>query len=85
MSYFTDNGGQFLIPPQGLTSANKSGCAGSVMHDISIVFDENPYIVIALSNLGCLSAGSYFEDVSNLTYKLHKAYWDYKVSSCINK
>ena len=55
------------------------------MHDISIVFDENPYIVIALSNLGCLSAGSYFEDVSNLTYKLHKAYWDYKVSSRINK
>ena len=28
MSYFTDNGGQFLTPPQGLTTANKSGCAG---------------------------------------------------------
>ena len=59
--------------------------APAVIYTLIFGYLTYPYIVIALSNLGCLSAGSYFEDVSNLTYKLHKAYWDYKVSSCINK
>ena len=32
--------------------ANKSGWGGSAIHDVSIIFDENPYIVVGLSNLG---------------------------------
>lgn len=84
MNNFIDNGGQFFTAPEGLKSANKSGCAGSTMHDISIVFDENPYILIALSNLGCLNAGDYFDIVSDYGYRLHKAYWEYKVESCMN-
>lgn len=37
----------------------KSGWAGSVLHEMSIVFANNPYIVIGLSNLG--DKGNYQE------------------------
>ena len=65
--------------------ANKSGWSGSSQHDVSIIFAENPYIIIGLSNMG-YNGGymNHFNKVNDLAYKLHTEYWKYKTSMCNN-
>lgn len=41
----TDKNGEY-------NTANKGGWSGTAIHDVAIVFDENPYILVVLSNLG---------------------------------
>lgn len=54
----------------------------SSLHDISIVFANNSYIVVALSNRGDKEYSSYFNTVNELTNKLHEEYWKYKIEQC---
>lgn len=67
---------------KGHKIASKSGWSGSSLHDVAIVFADNPYIVVALSNLGDKNYQSYFDKVSELAYNLHEEYWKYKMSLC---
>ena len=63
-------------------TANKSGWTGSVFHDAAIVFDDNPYVLVVLSNTG----GNYsylFDLTSKLVSNIHRSYWDYKYNECI--
>ena len=62
--------------------ANKSGWSGTAIHDIAIVFADNPYIVVALSNTGESDYMSYFDNANDLAYRLHEAYWKYKMETC---
>jgi len=64
------------------TIANKSGWNGSIIHDVAIIFADNPYILVALSNTGASNYNEYFSKVSNLTDKLHTQYWKYKIDLC---
>ena len=65
--------------------ASKSGWAGSSLHEMTIIFTDNPYIAIGLSNLGDKgNYQSYFNKVSDLAYNLHTEYWKYKMSKCQN-
>lgn len=83
MNNFINNPFKFITGKNDYKVANKSGWDGSVVHDVSIVFADNPYIVVALSNLGERdNAWGYFNKVNNLAYKLHTEYWKYKMSMC---
>ena len=63
--------------------ANKTGWSGYSQHDASIIFADNPYIVVALSNLGDTgNYNGYFNKVNDLAYKLHTEYWKYKMDEC---
>jgi len=74
---------KFITGKNNYKVANKSGWSGSAMHDVSIIFADNPYIVVALSNLGQTdSYWGYFNKVNDLAYKLHTEYWKYKMSMC---
>ena len=85
MNNFINNPSKFITGKNNYKVANKSGWDGSVVHDVSIVFADNPYIVVALSNLGERdNAWGYFNKVNNLAYKLHTEYWKYKMSMCSN-
>ena len=65
--------------------ANKSGWSGTAIHDVSIIFADNPYIVVALSNLGQTDYYmSYFNKANDLAYRLHTEYWKYKMNECNN-
>ncbi len=65
--------------------ANKSGWGDGVIHDVSIVFADNPYILVALSTLGDDdNYQDYFNSVSSLAYQLHHEYWKYKMELCSN-
>lgn len=64
--------------------ANKSGWSGTAIHDVAIVFANNPYIVVALSNTGQSDYTYYFNTANDLASKLHDAYWKYKMDNCSN-
>lgn len=65
-------------------TANKGGWSGSAIHDVAIVFDENPYILIVMSNLGEGSYSYLFNETSKRVGTLHERYWKYKVEVCSN-
>ena len=76
---------KFITSRNDYKVANKSGWSGSAIHDVAIVFADNPYIVVGLSNLGNTDEyGSYFNKVSDFAYRLHTEYWKYKMNMCSN-
>ena len=85
MNNFLNSSPKFIKGKNGYKIASKSGWAGTAVHDVSIVFADNPYIVVALSNLGETDYYmSYFNKVNDLAYKLHTEYWKYKMDVCSN-
>ena len=85
MSNFKNASPKFIKGKNDYIVANKSGWGSSSIHDVSIIFAENPYIVVALSLLGQTYVyDQYFEKVNDLAYELHTEYWKYKTESCSN-
>ena len=83
MNNFLNAKPKFISGQNNYQVANKSGWSGTVIHDVSIVFANNPYIVVALSNLGDTDYYmSYFNKVNDLASKLHSEYWKYKMDKC---
>lgn len=65
-------------------TANKGGWSNTAIHDVAIVFDENPYILVVMSNAGKSSYNYLFSETSKLVGELHEEYWKYKVELCSN-
>lgn len=85
MENFKNASPKFIKGKNDYPVANKSGWGNTSIHDVSIIFAENPYIVVALSTLGKTDIyKAYFEKVNNLAYELHTEYWKYKTESCSN-
>lgn len=85
MENFKNASPKFIKGKNDYPVANKSGWGNTSIHDVSIIFAENPYIIVALSTLGKTDIyRSYFENANNLAYELHTEYWKYKTESCSN-
>ena len=85
MKNFMNAHPKFITGKNNYAVANKSGWSGTAIHDVSIVFADNPYIVVALSNLGMTNYYmSYFNKANDLAYRLHTEYWKYKMNECNN-
>lgn len=85
MNNFLKSYPKFISSSEKYDIASKSGWSGSSLHDAAIVFADNPYIVIALSNTGASdNYQEYFDKVSELSSKLHNEYWRYKIDNCEN-
>ncbi|MBR3161835.1 MAG: serine hydrolase [Bacilli bacterium] len=85
MNNFLKSYPKFIKGKNNYQIASKSGWAGSVLHEMTIVFADNPYIVIGLSNLGDKgNYQEYFDRVNDLAYTLHTEYWKDKISKCQN-
>lgn len=85
MNNFINSTTKFIVGKNNYKVANKSGWSGSAMHDVSIVFADNPYIVVGLSNLGDTDDyWEYFNKINDLAYRIHTEYWKYKMSVCEN-
>ena len=70
MDNFIDSKGKFIKNKDNDIVASKGGWSGSAIHDVGIVFDENPYIVVGLSNLGNTNEyNSYFSSDSEFSNK----------------
>ena len=85
MNNFLKSYPKFIKGMNNENVASKSGWSGSSLHEMAIIFTDNPYIAIGLSNLG--DKGNYqyyFNKVSELAYNLHTEYWKYKMNKCQN-
>ena len=83
MDNFLNAKTKFILGKNNYKVANKSGWSGYSQHDVSIILADNPYIVVALSNLGMdNSYMNYFNKVNDLAYNLHHEYWKYKMEEC---
>ena len=87
MNNFINAKTKFIKGKNNYIVANKSGWGSTSQHDAAIIFADNPYIVIALSNLGLTDGYMYyFNKVNDLAYNLHTEYWNYKRQECnLNK
>ena len=84
MTNFLNAYPKFIKGKNNYLVANKSGWSGTAIHDMSIVFAENPYVVVALSNTGESDYINYFNNANELAYKLHTEYWNHKMDTCNN-
>ena len=85
MNNFLKSYPKFIKGKNNEKVASKSGWSGSSLHEMTIIFTDNPYIAIGLSNLGDKGYyQSYFNKVSELAYNLHTEYWKYKMNKCQN-
>jgi len=85
MNNFINARPKFISGKNNYVIANKSGWSGSAIHDVSIIFADNPYIIVALSNLGDTDYYmSYFNKANDFAYRLHTEYWKYKMDICNN-
>lgn len=85
MNNFINSTTKFIVGKNNYSVASKSGWSGSSMHDVAIVFADNPYIVVGLSNMGVSDEGfEYFDRINDMAYRLHTEYWKYKMSICNN-
>lgn len=73
----TDKNGEY-------NTANKGGWSNATIHDVAIVFDQNPYILAIMTNMGDSNYKQFFSDTSKKVGKLHEEYWKYKVDICSN-
>ena len=85
MNNFLNASTKFIKGKNKYKIANKSGWSGTAIHDVSIIFADNPYIIVALSNLGNTDYYmSYFNKANDFAYRLHTEYWKYKMNICGN-
>ncbi len=83
MNNFLNASPKFIKSYNNYLVANKSGWSGTVIHDVSIIFANNPYIVVAFSNLGNTDYyQSYFNKANDFARRIHEEYWKYKMNKC---
>ena len=63
-------------------TANKGGWSEATFHDVAIVFEENPYILVILSNTGETDFNYLFKNTSQLVGEIHEKYWQQKMNEC---
>ena len=69
-SFFVNDYGNY-IKINDLITMHKYGYYGQYYHDVGIIFDNNPYIIVILTNHGNDNKKEIINDLSNLMYKYH--------------
>lgn len=83
MQYFTNVDFKPLSNKDGqYNTTNKSGWSRTAFHDAAIVFDDNSYILVVLSNTGISDYTYLFNLTSKVVGQLHEEYWQLKYSTC---
>jgi len=82
LSYFDKSWKIISTPNKNIRIASKSGWSGSSLHDVTLIFDENPYTLSILTNRGYVEYQNFFDKASTLIYNFHKEYWNTKYNIC---
>ena len=82
LSYFDKSWKIISTPKNNIRIASKSGWSGNSLHDTALIFDENPYTLVILSQRGYTEYQSFFNQISTLIYEFHKEYWNQKEKLC---
>ena len=84
LEYFKAAKPNFVVGSDTDEIAHKYGWGQNSLHDMAIVLDENPYILVVFTNRGYTEYGSFFKDVSKKVNDIHKEYNNYKNNYCNN-
>ena len=85
-SYFGDASNNYLnIPDLNIRAIHNSGLSGSYYHEMGIVYDNNPYVIVILSKEGNNDVESMVKDINLKIYALHKLYIENRDSNCKKK
>lgn len=83
INYFKEAGWKLNTNKDGIfNTANKGGWNGTTIHDVAIVYEDNPYILAIMSNTGESDYPYLFATTSKLVGQLHEEYWKYKSEKC---
>ena len=85
MDLFKNSSWKIITNKDGeFNTASKGGWSDEAFHDVAIVFEENPYILVIMSKAGeYFSEYNYlFSSASKLVGELHSKYWEYKMDMC---
>lgn len=83
LDYFKNAEWKLITDKDGnFNTANKGGWSGKAIHDVAIVFEENPYILVIMSNMGEGGYASLFKQTSEKVGMLHDEYWKQKQEVC---
>ncbi len=80
-SYF-DNDYDNFLNFDGVDVIHKYGYYSIYFHDIGIVQDENPYIIVVLTNYGTSNFQTVVNNISKKVNELHKYYYEEKSNNC---
>lgn len=83
MEYFQNSTWKLITNKEGyFNTASKGGWSGKAIHDVAIIFEKNPYILVIMSNTEESNYTYLFNNTSKLAGNLHEAYWKYKQEEC---
>ena len=85
INYFYNSVLPLIKSSKNVLVAHKSGWRANLVHDMSIIFDEYPYVVAIMTDLGYEDYQSFFDKASKLIEELHEIYWNNKSNYCYNK
>lgn len=84
INYFYKSWNIISVPDNKIKIANKTGWSDNALHDTALILDENPYVLVILTNRGYTEYESFFNYISTKTYEFHKEYWKEKIKECTN-
>ena len=80
-TYF-DNGYDNFLNLDNLNVIHKYGYYSTFFHDIGIAEDNNPYIIVVLTNYGTSNFGTIVNNISKKINELHEYYYSEKNKNC---
>ena len=83
IKYFKNTNTKYITNKDGIyNTINKSGYSEKNIHDIAIINDKNPYILIIMNYTNTNNYQHLFNKTSNLIGKIHEEYWKEKQEQC---
>lgn len=65
--------------------AHKSGWRAEIIHDTAVIYDEYPYVVAIMTNMGFGNYQDFYTKASQLIEEFHDLYWENKADICYNE
>ena len=84
LDFFKQAKPNFIVGNDGIEIAHKYGWGQSSLHDMAIIFDDNPYVLVVFSKRGKTSYSNFFKQVSQKIANIHMQYNEEKNNYCSN-
>ena len=85
LGYYFNSATPLIKLNENVSIAHKSGWTSAAIHDMAIVYSEQPYVLSINSLMGYGSFNSFFFKATTLINDFHKLYWEKKSDACYSK
>lgn len=85
MNYFYNSVSPQISSPKNNKIAHKSGWRADTIYDTAVIYDEYPYVVAIMTNMGFGDYHTFYSNASKLIEEFHDIYWQAKANYCYNE